>query len=152
MNQKQLQSKFAYLLDDVSLLPAEEVKETPVNEEVKTEIIPETNKEEPKQIKEGFETHVLCNECGSGDLELSKLKTKIRCTKCGNVGLTESILGLEEGKSMKLGGGGRFAKLEKKLEGKVSDPGAVAASIGRKKYGKAKFQKMAAKGKKRASK
>lgn len=37
MNQKQLQSKFAYLLDDVSLLPAEEVKETPVNEEVVNE-------------------------------------------------------------------------------------------------------------------
>jgi len=54
-------------------------------------------------------------------------------------------------KSMKLGGGGRFAKLEKSLKGKVSDPAAVAAAIGRKKYGKAKFQKMAAAGKKRAS-
>jgi len=53
------------------------------------------------------------------------------------------------GKSMKPGGGGRFAKMKAKLKGKVSDPGAVAASIGRKKYGKAKFQKMAAKGKKR---
>ena len=52
-------------------------------------------------------------------------------------------------KSMKLGGGGRFAKLEKSLKGKVSDPAAVAASIGRKKYGKAKFQKMAAAGKKK---
>ena len=52
-------------------------------------------------------------------------------------------------KSMKLGGGGRFAKLEKSLKGKVSDPAAVAASIGRKKYGKAKFQKMAAKGRKK---
>jgi hypothetical protein len=55
-------------------------------------------------------------------------------------------------KSMKVGGGGRFAKLEKSLKGKVSDPGAVAAAIGRKKYGKAKFQKMAAKGQKRAAK
>jgi hypothetical protein len=53
---------------------------------------------------------------------------------------------------MKVGGGGRFAKLEKSLKGKVSDPGAVAAAIGRKKYGKAKFQKMAAKGQKRAAK
>jgi len=52
---------------------------------------------------------------------------------------------------MKLGGGGRFAKLEKSLKGKVSNPAAVAAAIGRKKYGKAKFQKMAAAGKKRAS-
>lgn len=55
-------------------------------------------------------------------------------------------------KSMKLGGGGRFQKLEKSLKGKVSDPAAVAASIGRKKYGKQKFQQMAAKGRKRSSK
>lgn len=41
-----------------------------------------------------------------------------------------------------------FNKLEKKLEGKVSNPAAVAASIGRKKYGKEKFQKAAAAGKK----
>ena len=51
---------------------------------------------------------------------------------------------------MRLGGGGRFAKLKAQLKGKVADPGAVAASIGRKKYGKKRFQKMAAKGKKRA--
>ncbi len=150
MNQQQLQKKFAYLLDDASILP-EETK--PITEEVKQEVVIENKKEETvKQINEGFETHVLCNECGSGELELSKLKTKIRCKKCGNVGLTESIVGLEEGKSMKLGGGGRFAKLKNKLKGKVSDPAAVAATIGRKKYGKAKFQKMAAKGKKKASK
>jgi len=55
-------------------------------------------------------------------------------------------------KSMKLGGGGRFAKLEKSLKGKVSDPAAVAASIGRKKYGAKKFQEMAAKGRRRSSK
>lgn len=47
----------------------------------------------------------------------------------------------------KLGQGGRFAALTAKLKGKVSDPAAVAASIGRKKYGKKKFQKLAAKGK-----
>jgi aspartokinase-like uncharacterized kinase len=57
-------------------------------------------------------------------------------------------------KSMKVGGGGRFNKLVKSIskKGKVSNPKAVAAAIGRKKYGKAKMQKMAAKGKKRASK
>jgi hypothetical protein len=56
------------------------------------------------------------------------------------------------GKSMKLGGGGRFQALKEKLaaKGGVSDPAAVAAAIGRKKYGKAKFQKMAAKGRARA--
>lgn len=49
-----------------------------------------------------------------------------------------------------LGQGGRFAALKAALakRGGVSNPGAVAASIGRKKYGKKKFQKMAAAGKK----
>jgi len=41
-----------------------------------------------------------------------------------------------------------FDKLKGKLKGKVSNPGAVAAAIGRKKYGKKKFDKDAAKGKK----
>jgi len=43
-----------------------------------------------------------------------------------------------------------FKKLEKSLadRGDVKDPAAVAASIGRKKYGKEKFQKAAAAGKK----
>lgn len=55
-------------------------------------------------------------------------------------------------KSMALGGGGRFQKLKKELAGQgVKDPGALAASIGRKKYGKKKFQQMAAKGKRKAS-
>lgn len=40
-----------------------------------------------------------------------------------------------------------FDNLVKKLSGKVRNPGAVAASIGRKKYGKAKFQKAASEGK-----
>ena len=55
-------------------------------------------------------------------------------------------------KSMKLGGGGRFAKLEKSIaaKGKVSNPAAVAASIGRKKYGAEKMAKMSAAGRKRA--
>jgi hypothetical protein len=47
-------------------------------------------------------------------------------------------------KSMTLGGGGRFAALEGKLAAKpgIKNPGALAASIGRKKYGKAKFQNL----------
>jgi len=55
------------------------------------------------------------------------------------------------GKSMEPGGGGRFAKMVGKLKkkGKSEDSAkAIAASIGRKKYGKSKFQEMAAKGKK----
>jgi hypothetical protein len=45
----------------------------------------------------------------------------------------------------KLGSGKRFASLKKKLAKKgVEDPGALAASIGRKKFGKGRFQKLAA--------
>ena len=70
-----------------------------------------------------------------------------------------------EAKKPKLGSGGRFKSLVKKLaakegvelteadlseleEYKVRNPKALAAWIGRKKYGKNKFQKMAAKGRK----
>ncbi len=51
------------------------------------------------------------------------------------------------GKPM-LGSGERFRQLEGKLAAKgATNPGALAAWIGRKKYGKARFQKLAAKGK-----
>ena len=47
-----------------------------------------------------------------------------------------------------LGQGGRFAALKAKVaKSGARDPGAVAAAIGRKKYGKKKFQSLAAKGK-----
>ena len=48
----------------------------------------------------------------------------------------------------RLGSGKRFAQLEAKIaaRGNVSDPAAVAAAIGREKYGKAKFQKLATAG------
>jgi hypothetical protein len=56
-----------------------------------------------------------------------------------------------KGKSMKLGGGGRFAKLVSKVQAQgysKESAQAVAAAVGRAKYGKKKFQAMAAKGKK----
>lgn len=51
-----------------------------------------------------------------------------------------------------LGQGGRFAALEKKLSKnpKIKNPGAVAASIGRKKYGPKKFAALGFAGKKAA--
>ena len=55
-------------------------------------------------------------------------------------------------KTMEPGGGGRFAKMVSglKKEGKSEDSAkAIAASVGRKKYGKSKFQAMAAAGKKK---
>lgn len=50
----------------------------------------------------------------------------------------------------KLGSGERFSRLKAKIakNPKVKDPGAVAAAIGREKYGNAKMQKMAKAGKK----
>lgn len=46
------------------------------------------------------------------------------------------------------GKGTRFQALKKKLskQKNVTDPGALAAAIGRSKFGKGKFQRMAAKG------
>ena len=53
-------------------------------------------------------------------------------------------------KKPKLGSGQRFKQLTAKLKKQgVKNPKALAAAIGRKKYGKAKFQKMAAKGRKK---
>lgn len=50
----------------------------------------------------------------------------------------------------KLGSGARFKKLTKELSSKgMRDPKALAASIGRKKYGAGKMVKMAAAGRKR---
>ena len=48
----------------------------------------------------------------------------------------------------KLGSGARFAALKRSIakRGGVRDPGAVAAAIGRKKYGRKRFQQLAAKG------
>lgn len=48
----------------------------------------------------------------------------------------------------KLGSGARYKALTKTLSKRkgVRDPGALAAFIGRKKYGKKRFQKLAAKG------
>jgi len=49
-----------------------------------------------------------------------------------------------------LGSGGRFAALKSKLASRpgVTNPGALAAYIGRKKYGAKKFAKLGAKGRK----
>lgn len=53
-------------------------------------------------------------------------------------------------KKAPLGQGGRFAAMKKSLASQpgVTNPGALAAFIGRKKYGATKMAKMAAKGRK----
>ena len=57
-------------------------------------------------------------------------------------------------KKPKLGSGARFKALANKIarKGSVDNPGAVAAMIGREKYGTKRFQKLASKGKKRHAK
>jgi hypothetical protein len=56
----------------------------------------------------------------------------------------------ERAKKKPVGEGSRFAAIEKSAKlGGAKEPSAVAASIGRKKYGKARFQKMAAKGRRK---
>lgn len=53
-------------------------------------------------------------------------------------------------KNAKLGQGGRFAAVVKGAkEGGARDPEAVAAAVGRKKYGNEAMTKMAAKGRKK---
>lgn len=49
----------------------------------------------------------------------------------------------------KLGSGGRFKALEQELASRpgVTNPAALAASIGRKKYGPKKFNSLSSKGK-----
>jgi len=57
------------------------------------------------------------------------------------------------GKKPPLGSGKRFSALTAALRAKGAyNPGALAAFIGRKKYGKVKFQKLSAAGRKRKSK
>lgn len=55
------------------------------------------------------------------------------------------------GKSMKFGGGGRFAAIEKAAaKSGAKNPAAVAAAAGIKKYGQKKMTAMATAGRKRA--
>ncbi len=103
----------------------------------------------------------------SKELEFGKLSVKAGIDKNPGVSAADRIAGAKMnsgnkkmmggkmdykkgGKSMKPGGGGRFAAMVGKLkgQGKSEDSAkAIAASIGRKKYGKSKFQAMAAAGK-----
>ena len=54
-------------------------------------------------------------------------------------------------KSMKPGGGGRFAAMKRKMAAKgAHNPGALAAYIGRKKYGSKRMARMSARGRRRS--
>ena len=62
----------------------------------------------------------------------------------------QQIMKSKKKRKPKLGSGARYKKLTKSLKkGGARNPKALAAWIGRKKYGKKKFQKLATKGKRR---
>lgn len=96
-------------------------------------------------VKQRFESEdrVSINEPASGSTTRRDLKEKAMKSRASfKTG----------GKSMAPGGGGRFEALVNKLKskGKSADQAAgIAASAGRAKYGKGKFQAMAAAGKKK---
>ena len=107
-----------------SMFATEQVEETPAEETIEEELVFEEFADEDVAVIIQTLSEEEFNEELSEDDEIS---------------LTEKYIG--------------FAKLKGQLARKpgVKNPAAVAAAIGRKKYGKEKFQAMAAKGKKSAS-
>jgi len=83
------------------------------------------------------------------------VKVKRRAKKRGKGKIAKSTALAEAHKKVmkrtKPGTGARFKSLVQKLKqkGGVTNPEAVAAAIGRKKYGSKKFQQMAIQGRKR---
>ena len=78
--------------------------------------------------------------------DLMKLAKASRRTKRGKSHWAEAVA-----RGAKPGSGERFHALVQDIKerGNVRDPEAVAAAIGRRKYGKKRFQQMAAAGRKR---
>lgn len=64
--------------------------------------------------------------------------------------IRQQVMKAPKKRKAKLGSGARFKKLTKSLKkGGARDPKSLAAWIGRKKYGKKKFQKLATKGRRK---
>jgi len=112
------------------------------DEEAEQEIVPD--------IKGNSEMQLLEDQLN----KLKKRNTKLNKTLDKSIQKnSESTIKIAKtgGKSMEPGGGGRFAAMVSNLKKKGKSEGSakkIAAAIGRKKYGKSKFQEMAAKGKK----
>ena len=101
--------------------------------------------EESKEKKHGMKHKTVgmkCKSCGMMH------KTGGMCYKKSGIKKT----GKSFGKSNRLGGGGRFRQVEHAVAGKkgVYNPAGLAAYIGRRSLGKARFQGLAAAGKKRS--
>jgi len=108
-------------------------------------------------VREAYEA--ACMECGYEEsVEDESVQSKDMDHRKDVMGLEEKAIEeilAEAKKSMRLGQGGRFKKLTDKLksQGKSEESAkAIAASIGRKKYGKAKMAHWSEAGKKRANK
>jgi len=93
-----------------------------------------------------------------GQKESSPVVTKNKTRKVSDSGVSgdgyagKTTIHRNGGKSMEPGGGGRFAAMVNKLKSKgksEEQAEGIAASAGRSKYGKGKFQAMAAAGKKK---
>jgi hypothetical protein len=84
--------------------------------------------------------------------EYKKYMTKESIERTGDESIHNPAPGGVGGKSMRPGGGGRFARLKRKLSGRkgVYNPGGLAAYIGRKKYGKKQMAEWSAAGRRRA--
>lgn len=123
--------KVSSKLEDMRISVAQNMFKSPVAEEVTEEV------ETEEQIEEELDFEELSEE------EESVLMQSLSSDEINEELSEEDAASLEE-KYM------GFAKLKASLARKpgVNNPAAVAAAIGRKKYGKEKFQKMAAAGKK----
>lgn len=86
-------------------------------------------------------------ECIAEGYSLDEIMAAYGVKRGEVVGKVQEWIEMPLEEKAKLGSGARFKALAGKLAKKgVNDPKALAATIGRKKYGKAKFQKLAAQG------
>lgn len=114
-----------------------------------------TKREDDKKFQDDAEKKELQDESDKKDKNFSKggkvKKPEHNLNNLKDLKAAFDKFISEEGKEPRMASGGkvgsgeRFAKLENKLSHQkgVTDPGALAASIGRKKYGNAKMNKMA---------
>jgi hypothetical protein len=125
--------------------------------QLKSLLKPEELSENLKAIvREAYEA--ACMECGYEEsVQDESVESKDDSHRAAAMGVEEALEEYlaEAKKSMRLGQGGRFEKLVDKLksQGKSEESAkAIAASVGRKKYGKAKMAQWAKAGQKRAAK
>jgi len=111
--------------------------------DVAKEIAKDHLTESPKYYKK---LKVMEHKLEDTKKSLARANSLVKALKKGS--LNQDDMDIKKNKA-KLGSGARFKKLSHEIaEGGAKDPDAVAAAIGRKKYGKKKFAKLGAAGKK----